>query len=196
MTNPPDDLESVRAIVTALQDFDAKDQERIIRWAREKLGLSASATPLTPPSDYSPPAAVRPPSDVHLGSRSTDIKTFVESKNPPNDVQFAATVAYYHRFEAPKSERKDSIRSTDLQDACRKANRKRLSDPGTTLRNAHRLGLLDKGNEPGNYSINSVGENLVAMTLPQQNAAVVVLRRRKPKGKAPPKHKRKKANSA
>ncbi len=35
-----DDLEAVRAIVAALNSFDAKDQERILRWAREKLGLT------------------------------------------------------------------------------------------------------------------------------------------------------------
>ena len=39
------------------------------------------------------------------------------------------------------------------------------------LNNAHTLGLLDRGAEKGTYSINSVGENLVAMTLPDGTAA-------------------------
>ena len=44
MTKPADDLEAVRVVAEALQEFDAKDQERIIRWAREKLGLSVPPT--------------------------------------------------------------------------------------------------------------------------------------------------------
>ncbi len=42
MTKPTDDLEAVRAVTEALQGFDAQDQERILRWAREKLDLVAT----------------------------------------------------------------------------------------------------------------------------------------------------------
>ena len=68
--------------------------------------------------------------------------------------------------EAPQADKKRAISKDDLQEACRKAGRERLANPGQTLRNAHQLGLLDKGEEPGSFSINTVGENLVAMTLP------------------------------
>lgn len=189
MTNPTsDDLDAVRTIVAALQTFDAKDQERIIRWAREKLGLlySVDATLPTAPSNF-PVTSTTLSTNVHRDSASTDIKTFVDSKKPTSDVQFAATVAYYYRFEAPESERKEMINGADLREASRKVNRKRLSDPADTLHNAHKLGLLDKGSERGNYSINSVGENLVAMTLPQQTLTRDVVHRRKPKSKAKPK---------
>jgi hypothetical protein len=33
------------------------------------------------------------------------------------------------------------------------------------------LGLLDKGDEPGTFSVNTVGENLVAMALPGDGAS-------------------------
>ena len=39
----PDDLEAVRAVVASLGPFEPKDQERILRWVREKLGLAAPA---------------------------------------------------------------------------------------------------------------------------------------------------------
>ena len=42
MGSKPDDLEAVRTITSTLEPFDKNDQERIIRWAREKLGLSNS----------------------------------------------------------------------------------------------------------------------------------------------------------
>ena len=37
-----------------------------------------------------------------------------------------------------------------------------------TLNNAKNMGLLDSGSEAGRFAVNSVGENLVAMTLPSQ----------------------------
>ncbi len=73
MTKPTDDLEAVRIVAEALQGFDAGDQERIIRWAREKLGLvalpaqpprpaSVPAPPVAPIAQPAPPvAAVAPP---------------------------------------------------------------------------------------------------------------------------------------
>lgn len=75
-------------------------------------------------------------------------------------------VAYYHRFEAPPSERKDAINKDDLQEAMRLAGRPRFKNPRQTLANAHILGLLDRGSEKATFTLNSVGENLVAMTLP------------------------------
>lgn len=177
MTNPSDDLEAVRIIVTTLQGFEEKDQERIIRWAREKLGLLTSVV------SHQPHATTLAITEERVENRSTDIGTFVKSKNPANDVQFAATVAYYYRFEAAENERKEKIEGADLQEASRKANRKRLNDPATTLNNAYKLGLLDKGTERGFYSINSVGENLVAMTLPQLASVPTPTRTRKPKSK-------------
>src|SRR5271157_3273445 len=58
MTKPTDDLEAVRIVAEALQGFDARDQERIIRWAREKLGLVAlPAQQLPTASEQIPPTA-------------------------------------------------------------------------------------------------------------------------------------------
>lgn len=53
-----------------------------------------------------------------------------------------------------------------MQEAAQKANRDRFTNPLKTLQNAHQLGMLDKGSEKATFTINSVGENLVAMTLP------------------------------
>ena len=161
MSNEFDDLEAVKKIVESLDGFDTEDQERIIRWAREKVGLSdppAELRLITEATDASPQPS----------KSAMDIKSFVSSKNPKADAHFATTVAHYYKFEAPENERKDFIGSEDLQDACRRVGRERLSNPGRTLRNAHHGGLLDKG-ERGIYGVNTVGENLVAMTLPQSD---------------------------
>jgi hypothetical protein len=158
-----DDLEAVRKVVEALEGLDAKDKERVLRWAREKLGLTPQAQEpsAAPPGRNVPPATSTTPSSA----QGLDIKSFMQKKNPSTDMQFAATVAYYYRFEAPAHLRKDSITSGDLQEACRQVDRDRLPRPAQTLVNAHSQGLLDRG-ERGSYVINTVGENLVAMALP------------------------------
>lgn len=160
-TKPADDFEAVRILVSALEHFDSADRERIIRWAREKLGMTGAA-PAAPGAS----AIGNAPSPSVVGAGgSTDIKTFIQQKQPRSDNHLAAVVAYFHRFEAPQNERKDAISKEELVDACRKADRKRPSSPAQVLVNAFHAGLLDRG-ERGQYRLNSVGENLVAMVLP------------------------------
>jgi hypothetical protein len=168
MSSPKtDDLEAVRLVVEAVKDFKLDEQQRIFRWAAEKLGMSLPAgsgyTP-PPPSPAGSPSS-HPPTPPAPGA-AMDIKTFMADKKPRNDVQYAAAVAYYYRFEAPPAERKEAINKEDLQEATRKSGRDRFGNPLQTLNNAHTLGLLDRSGEKGSFVINSVGENLVAMTLP------------------------------
>ena len=184
MTQQKDDLEAVRKVADALEGFDPNDQERIIRWAREKIGLSVAPVspqwqPSSPPP--SPGSAQHPTSTAPPPTGARDLKTFVAEKKPKNDVQFAATVAYYYRFEAPANLRKNEINGDDLQEACRLVGRERFKSPGQTVRNAHNLGLLDKGEEPGFFAINAVGENLVAVTLPGDGSPAPRITRRKGK---------------
>ncbi len=120
MTTKPDDLEAVRNVVAALEGFDADSQERIVRWAREKLNLPiaparspAPHIPAIPQQPEIPPSPTVLPQSAVGGVK--DLKTFVTEKKPKNDVQFAAAVAYYYRFEAPSTQRKDEIGSDDLQ---------------------------------------------------------------------------------
>jgi hypothetical protein len=191
-----DDLEAVRAVVSALSGFSPEEQERVIRWSREKLGLTSpprditqmakplSLAQVTPSlSEGRAPSALTP-------STSKDLKSFVEAKAPKSDVQFAATVAYFYRFEAPVEERKNEIDASILQDACRLAGRARFKDPPVTLNNAKKLGLLD-AERRGKYAINSVGENLVAMTLPGQSDATARRRTNKKSTKKRPAKKQK-----
>jgi hypothetical protein len=159
-----DDLEAVRGIVEILAQFDEKEvQQRIIRWSLEKSGLQVA--PLAAPEGRT----VNESNDTQFQARhpndGTDIKSFITQKSPSSDNQFAAAVAYYYSFEAPAAEKKGSISAADLTDACRMVGRARLGDPAKTLGNAMSMGYLDKIDR-GTYKLNTVGENLVAMTLP------------------------------
>lgn len=181
-----DDLEAVRVISTALTGFSPDEQERILRWAREKLGLSttsAATSPILP--EVRPQQPTTLPQSVDFPQPPTtakDLKSFVTSKSPKNDIQFAATVAYFYRFEAPQDQRKDEIDAVILQDACRLAGRARFNNAVLTLNNSKKQGLLDKGSERGKFALNTVGENLVAMTLPgQSNGSAKIPNARKSK---------------
>lgn len=174
MADKLDDLDAVRRVVETLSSFEKVDQTRILRWACEKLGLpnASQAGVLPTGGNPEPPASNSPSPQAHsFSSDAKDIKTFVAEKSPRSNNEFAATIAYYYRFEAPEPNRKESITSEDLQEACRLAGRARLSRPAQTLVNAHASGLLDKAGDRGAYSISTVGENLVAMTLPSDGAA-------------------------
>lgn len=169
MSTKPDDLDAVRIIVDTLSAFDATEQERILRWSREKLGLSTESRG-SAILNTAPPILAPAPPDGSFASRShstaADIKSFIAEKTPSSDNQFAAAVAYYYRFEAPEAARKETITADDLQEACRLAGRARIQKPAQTLVNAHHGGLLDKAGDRGTYSLSTVGENLVAMALP------------------------------
>ena len=186
MSTKPDDLEAVRGVVEALKPFDPAEQERIIRWAREKLGLpnstggaALSTTTVVGSQGSAPP------------QQGQDIKSFIDSKSPQSDNQFTAAVAYYYRFVAKEAERKDAITSNDLVNAARMVNWSRPTRPAQTLGNAHAAGYLDKAAH-GAYSVNAVGENLVAMAMPGSGPAGQPRKsnaKRKPKAKARSKRK-------
>lgn len=167
MSQKPDDLSAVKAICDALEPFDENNRERIIRWASERLGLKTSPPIALKNSSHAipPVAAYSQAPEQNSTGRNKDIKTFLEEKNPTSANQLVAAVAYYNKFEAPHSERKNAITTEDLMEACRKANRERPKFPAQILVNASSFGLVDKV-DTGTYEINAVGENLVAVSMP------------------------------
>jgi hypothetical protein len=180
----PDDLAAVRTIVDTLNDFSPDEQQRILRWTIEKLGLSIAA-PATYPAGtiFAAPSAATSAAPPAPAGGTMDIKRFIEVKKPRNDVQYAAAVAYYYRFEAPPAEKKDAITGEDLQTSTRLSGRGRFTHPIQTLNNAHTLGLLDRGQERGTFVINTVGENLVAMTLPDGTPSKKAAKKKPPKNR-------------
>lgn len=181
MSKPTDDLDAVRQVAVLLESFSDDDRERIIRWTREKLGMQAQAAPRVPAA--APGSAALAPASSE-GSAASDIKSFLSQKDPKSERQLAAVVAYYHRFVAPVAQRKESIGADDLIEACRQGDRGRPKNPAQTLVNAFNDGYLDRG-ERGQYKINSVGENLVAMVLPGESAPSRPRNKSLSKGKRP-----------
>lgn len=171
MSETKDTFVAARKIADILKDFKSTKRKKIIRWAMEELNDPVQA--INPQNTITP---LIEPENVIEQKTSTqdqtflnpvDIKSFVNSKDPKNDTQLATTIAYYYAFKASDNNRKDSIGASDFLNAIRLLNRKRPSStPLQVLANAKNLGYLDPTGEKGQFKINSVGENLVAMVLP------------------------------
>ena len=76
-------------------------------------------------------------------------------------------IAHYFKFDAPLDKRRQSIDAGFVQEATRLADWDRLPDPLSTLNNAVTKGYLDRAAR-GEFTINTVGENLVARSLPSE----------------------------
>ncbi|MGA2410430.1 MAG: hypothetical protein ABSG46_08600 [Candidatus Binataceae bacterium] len=165
-------FDAAKTIVETLKGLDTTHQERAIRFASESLGLGPAlqtrgaevASQTKAATDFQPLLVDR--------ERVTDIKQFTTEKSPRSDQQFAAVVAYFYQFLAPESQKKDSIGVEELLQAARLAGRRRPNNASFILNNAKRAGYLDNP-ERGKFRLSTVGENLVAMTLPGTGAVVV-----------------------
>ena len=154
-----------------LSGREKAEQERIIRWISESLGLTIAPSgasgitesPPAPPSPAGPPGTqVTHPLEP---KRPKDIRSFMGAKQPKSDIHVAAVIAYFYRFEASQADRKETLNATELDDASRQARGYGFKKPLVTLNNARQTGYFDSAGR-GRFKLNAVGENLVAMALP------------------------------
>lgn len=158
-------LEAAQKIVADLEGMTNEHRSLAVKFAMETLGIQVSASP---PGSAPPIGHVTnplPPAAPGTPNPRKDIKSFTDFKAPKSDQQFTAVVAYFYQFEAPDGQKRDAIDATTMKEAARQAGRKQVKNWGITLDNAKRSGYLDKG-ERGEFKLNAVGENLVAITLP------------------------------
>jgi hypothetical protein len=201
MTISKSDFMAAEEIKGLLNGRDKAEQERIIRWISESLGLTAApsepsggvGSPVAPPSPAGPSGTHVP--HPHEPKRSKDIRSFMGEKKPKSDVQVASVIAYFYRFEAPQTERKETLNATDLDDAGRQARGYGFKKPLVTLNNARQSGYFDSAGR-GQFKLNAVGENLVAMALPSTGDDEPGNGRARRKAKRANKSKRKSAPTA
>ncbi|MCG2626985.1 hypothetical protein L6654_10145 [Bradyrhizobium sp. WYCCWR 13023] len=158
-------LDAAQKIVSELAGMTPEHQLLALRFSMETLGLRLP-TPLAPIAAPLPhPPQEMPPHTAPGADHSTDIRSFTAMKSPKSDQQFTAVVAYFYQFEAKPDERKDSIDAEIMKEAARLAGRPQVSRWNMTLTNAKNAGYLDAAGG-GKFKLSSVGENLVAITLP------------------------------
>jgi hypothetical protein len=118
MTKPTDDLEAVRAVAEALQGFDAKDQERIIRWAREKLGHAPSpAVQLPATREQAPPPPARDIPAPAAAPKLQNLRTFERPEARRPEVEPAVEQLEIEQFEVerPDPEQYETDQSEEEQ---------------------------------------------------------------------------------
>jgi hypothetical protein len=165
--SPKSPLEAAQQIVNELNGMTKEQQQLSLRFAMEAIGLQLPAQ-LAPPAPAPAPAAPPTPAPNQPtggGGHSTDIRAFTAAKAPSSDQQFAAVVAYFYQIEAKPEDRRDTIDADTMKEAARLAARPQVQHWAMTLNNAKNAGYLDSAG-PGSFKLSSVGENLVAITLP------------------------------
>lgn len=158
-------LDAAQKIVAELTGMTPEHQSLALKFSMETLGLKVSGVPLpavAPPSHPPQPTA---PHAASGADHSTDIRSFTAMKAPKSDQQFTAVVAYFYQFEAKPDDRKDAIDADVMKEAARLAGRAQVARWNMTLTNAKNAGYLDAAGN-GKFKLSSVGENLVAITLP------------------------------
>jgi hypothetical protein len=76
-------------------------------------------------------------------------------------------VAYFYQLEARSEDRKEAIDASIMKEAARLAGWPQVQRWNMTLTNAKNAGYLDAAGS-GKFKLSSVGENLVAITLPDE----------------------------
>jgi hypothetical protein len=158
-------LDAAQKIVVELIGMKPEHQSLALKFAMETLGLQLPAA-LTP--SVMAPVQAHQPISSHVASsaeHSTDIRSFTAMKAPKSDQQFTAVVAYFYQFEARADDRKEEIDANVMKEAARLAGRPQVERWNMTLTNAKNAGYLDAAGS-GKFKLSSVGENLVAITLP------------------------------
>ncbi len=165
-------LDAAQKIVAELTGMIPEQQALALKFATETLELAvhAAISAVTKAPVQSP--QLSPLHVVSGAGHSPDIKSFTSMKAPKSDQQFAAVVAYFYQFESKAEERTDAIDAEVMRNAARLVNRPQAPQWTMTLNNAKNAGYLDTAGS-GKFKLSSVGENLVAITLPSNGGTAL-----------------------
>lgn len=167
--------QAIDKIIEALDPLDPDARRTAVEAACSHLGISLS-TPQSPP--LPPPA---PPGNgvgvvqaLAGAAASTaavkDIRALKEEKQPTSATQMACIVAYYLQELAPLHERKDTIKTADLETYFKQAGYKLPRKMDQVLVDAKSAGYFESVAR-GEYRLNTVGYNLVVHNLPKHKAS-------------------------
>lgn len=167
MSSPAEDAEirAIEQVVLALDQLDEEARARVLDYAFKRLGIRSSVN-----SDYVEQSPERTENLVPEPEPSTsvtrDVRSLRDEKQPRSANEMAAIVAYYLADIAPSDDRKREIGTSDIEKYFKQAGHPLPKAPDQTLRNAMAAGYLDSASR-GLYSLNPVGHNLVAHSLPR-----------------------------
>jgi len=157
-------------ITERLVHLPRDQQARVLEWVSQCLNLSPALPASSVPgrSKASPPTRPRRSratgeSGVE-GVDAADMRTFVESRRPTSDVQYAVVIAHYFRHHVPAHQRRETVTARMIGHSTSLTRWKSISNPGTTLHQATTHHYLDRVDR-GQFAITAAGEQLVTKEL-------------------------------
>jgi hypothetical protein len=180
------ELAAIRTIMGALTALDASQRDRVLDYVYRRLGISHRAVAAN--SALATSVLAPAPAAAHVGTVAprltpsvlSDVRSFAATKQPSNDTERVAVVAYYLAEIGTGEDKKGAVTSEDITKYFKQAGFPLPARPRQTLHNAKNAGYLDASAEAGSYRLNPVGHNLVVHGLPASSASAKV----KPKKKA------------
>jgi hypothetical protein len=162
--------EAVDLLVKTLKAFDEKQQRTLVVTvcALLELKIAEPQAPQQPAAGLTPPAPTPP---APLGGKdpprghTTDIRSLKEEKKPKSATQMAAVVGYYLKEMAPEGERRETIKTTDLEKYFIQAKYELPKKLEQVLVDSKRAGYFEVATR-GEYKLTRVGHNLVAHRMP------------------------------
>lgn len=161
------EMKAIETLLEALGPLSHQARESVIDYVFKRLGI---AGPTTPAAVSLAPALQQMPSGTASQSRTTDIQSLKDEKQPKTAAEMVAVMAYYLAHCAAENEARDYITADDIKKYFVQAHFELPVARAQTLVNAKNAGYLDPI-EKGRYRLNSVGHNLVAHKMPRDGAS-------------------------
>ena len=157
---------AIDEVIAALSAIPEPSRLTAIRAAGENLGIDLGAVSVPIRGSQAPGLALPAAPSVSVPAAGTDVRSLKEQKSPATATEMALVMAYYLQHLAPASERKSQITAADVKKYFVHADFPLPKRADQMLVNARAAGYFDSPSR-GVYSLNPVGHNLVAHSLPR-----------------------------
>lgn len=184
------EIEAIKAVLHALEPLSGDVRANVLIYVLQRLQIALPTAAQALPFGASPTIGDATASAAEAaGARLTSpthIEDLKEQKKPRSASEMAAIVAYYLANVPPEADRKDRIRTKDIETYFKIAEFPLPEKAQFTLPNAKAAGYLDAvGN--GEYKLNAVGYNLVVHSMPRGGGSKAASRKKPAKKPRPAK---------
>ena len=166
------EIDAIKAVISALEPLTAQARSTVLDYALKRLSINLLNSVSTVTASNSDAALTTAGSSpvTNADQPVTHIKILKEQKKPRSASEMAALVAYYLSSIMSANERKETIKTKDIETYFKIAEFKLPEKVQFTLPNAKAAGYFDAvGN--GEYKLNAVGHNLVVHSMPRDSSA-------------------------
>lgn len=170
-------LKAIEVIVKELQKLDEGDRPDVVSFSLKQVGL-------TSPTNLNSP---QPDQNIGGGSQGAGLDVsmadFVKNKNPKNEYQRVAVIAYYREYKQNKKEFKNAEMSQANTAEARQPKISNITDVVTKARDRYKF--LTKGTGKATHQLSTHGAD-IANALPDQESVKKLIanaKSRKPRKK-------------